>query len=77
MDLFVVISRNLFVVIIIFLRYGFESQNTPKQFIECYIAEQNLVGVATGVACRDRAIAFVSTFAAFYTRAFDQVQHTA
>lgn len=42
-------------------------------YIECFIAEQNLVGVATGAACRDRTVAFVSTFAAFLTRAFDQV----
>lgn len=49
-------------------------KNTPKQYIECYIAEQNLVGVATGVACRDRAITFASTFACFFTRAFDQIR---
>lgn len=48
-------------------------QTTPKQYVECYIAEQNLVGVAIGAACRDRAITFASTFAAFFTRAFDQV----
>lgn len=42
-------------------------------YIECFIAEQNLVGVAIGAACRDRTVAFVSTFAAFLTRAFDQV----
>lgn len=45
----------------------------PERYIECFIAEQNLVGVAIGAACRDRVVAFVSTFAAFLTRAFDQV----
>lgn len=30
----------------------------PEQFIECFIAEQNLVGVAIGLQCRDRAIPF-------------------
>lgn len=30
----------------------------PEQFIECFIAEQNLVGVGVGVSCRDRAIPF-------------------
>lgn len=45
----------------------------PSNYIECYIAEQNLVGVAIGASCRDRTVAFVSTFAAFLTRAFDQV----
>ncbi|CAL8082469.1 unnamed protein product [Orchesella dallaii] len=49
-------------------------KNTPKQYIECYIAEQNLVGVAIGVACRDRAITFASTFACFFSRAFDQIR---
>merc|ERR1719150_1205462 len=43
----------------------------PGRYIECFICEQNLVGVAIGAACRDRTIAFVSTFACFLTRAFD------
>merc|ERR1719228_1527134 len=46
----------------------------PERFIEGYIAEQNLVGVGVGVACRDRTIAFISTFSAFFTRAFDQLR---
>lgn len=46
----------------------------PARFIEGFIAEQNVVGVAIGTACRDRAIAFVSAFATFFTRAFDQVR---
>lgn len=46
----------------------------PKRFVECFIAEQNLVGVATGAACRDRTVAFVSAFATFFTRAFDQIR---
>lgn len=46
----------------------------PTRYIECFIAEQNLVGVAIGTACRDRTIAFVSTFATFFTRAFDQIR---
>lgn len=32
------------------------------------------MGVAIGCACRDRAIVFCSTFAAFLTRAFDQIR---
>ena len=46
----------------------------PDRYIECYIAEQNLVGVAIGTGCRRRTIPFVSTFAAFFTRAFDQLR---
>ncbi|VDP43470.1 unnamed protein product [Heligmosomoides polygyrus] len=49
----------------------------PQQFIECFIAEQNLVGVAVGTQCRDRAIPFTSTFAAFFTRATDQIRMAA
>lgn len=44
-----------------------------SRYIECFIAEQSLVGTAIGAACRDRTVPFVSTFATFLTRAFDQV----
>ena len=46
----------------------------PDRYIECYIAEQNLVGVAIGAGCRGRTIPFVSTFASFFTRTFDQLR---
>jgi len=46
----------------------------PERYIECFIAEQNMVGVAIGAACRDRTIAFCSTFATFFTRTFDQIR---
>lgn len=46
----------------------------PDRYVECFIAEQNLVGVAIGAACRDRTVAFVSTFATFFSRAFDQIR---
>ncbi|CAH6787004.1 Tktl2 [Phodopus roborovskii] len=46
----------------------------PERFIECFIAEQNMVSVALGCATRGRTVAFVSTFAAFLTRAFDQIR---
>jgi transketolase len=45
----------------------------PKRFIECYIAEQNMVSVALGLSRRGK-VPFVSTFAAFFTRAFDQIR---
>jgi transketolase len=38
-----------------------------------YIAEQNMVGAALGLSRRGK-IPFVSTFAAFFTRAFDQIR---
>merc|ERR1719516_98494 len=46
----------------------------PGRFIECFICEQNMLGVGIGVACRDRTIAFSSTFAAFLTRGFDNLR---
>merc|ERR550519_2032119 len=46
----------------------------PDRFIECFIAEQNLVGVGIGCGTRGRTIPFISTFAAFFTRAYDQIR---
>jgi transketolase len=45
----------------------------PQRFIECYIAEQNMVSVAVGLS-RLGKIPFVSTFAAFLVRAADQIR---
>ncbi len=45
----------------------------PDRFFEMFIAEQNMVGAAVGLAQRGK-IPFVSTFAAFLSRAFDQVR---
>jgi transketolase len=45
----------------------------PQRSTECYIAEQNMVGVAVGFAARGK-VPFASTFATFFTRAFDQIR---
>ncbi len=45
----------------------------PQNFFETYIAEQNMVGLAVGFSRRGK-IPFVSTFAAFFSRAFDQIR---
>lgn len=45
----------------------------PSRFFEMFIAEQNMVGTAIGLSLRGK-IPFVSTFAAFLTRAFDQIR---
>jgi transketolase len=45
----------------------------PDRFLEMFIAEQNMVGVALGLSRRGW-IPFVSTFAAFFTRASDQIR---
>jgi len=45
----------------------------PAKFFEMYIAEQNMVGAALGFSRRGK-IPFASTFAAFFSRAFDQIR---
>ncbi|HSU53415.1 MAG TPA: transketolase [Candidatus Dormibacteraeota bacterium] len=45
----------------------------PDRSTECFIAEQNMVGVATGFAARGK-VPFASTFACFFTRAYDQIR---
>ncbi len=45
----------------------------PERFFEMYIAEQNMASAALGFSTRGK-VPFVSTFAAFFTRAFDQVR---
>ncbi len=45
----------------------------PDRFFEMYIAEQNMAGTALGFSTRGK-IPFVSTFAAFLTRAYDQIR---
>jgi transketolase len=45
----------------------------PDRFVEGYIAEQNMVGMAMGLAARGR-VPFVSTFGAFFSRAYDFVR---
>jgi transketolase len=45
----------------------------PERSTECYIAEQNLVAVAIGYGTRGH-VPFASTFATFFTRAFDQIR---
>ncbi len=48
-------------------------KSSPERFFEMYVAEQNMVGTALGL-CRRGKHPFVSTFAAFFTRAFDQIR---
>lgn len=49
------------------------SARAPERYFEMFIAEQNMVEVALGLALRGK-LPFVSTFAAFFTRAFDQIR---
>jgi len=45
----------------------------PKDFFEMFIAEQNMAGVGLGLWRRGK-VPFLSTFAAFLTRAHDQIR---
>lgn len=48
----------------------------PEHFFEMFIAEQNMIGVAVGLAKRGKKV-FASTFGAFLTRAYDQIRMAA
>jgi transketolase len=52
--------------------YLFEDKY-PERFFQCFIAEQNMVGMGIGFANRGK-IPFISTFACFFSRAYDQVR---
>lgn len=45
----------------------------PERFFQCFIAEQNMVGMAIGFDRRGK-IPFTSTFGAFFSRAHDQIR---
>ncbi len=45
----------------------------PDRYVECFIAEQNMAGVGLGMATEGK-IPFISTFACFLTRAYDQIR---
>ena len=46
---------------------------SPERFIECFIAEQNMVSVGAGLS-RLGKIPVIATFGAFFTRAADQIR---
>ena len=53
----------------------FEAKH-PDRFFQCFIAEQNMVSMGVGFNRRGK-IPFISTFGAFFSRAFDQVRMAA
>lgn len=48
-------------------------KKSPDRSFECFIAEQNMVGVSSGFSARGK-VPFASTFACFFTRAFDHIR---
>jgi transketolase len=51
----------------------FFAEKYPERFIECFIAEQNMIGMAVGMHKRGK-VPYCSTFGAFFTRAYDQIR---
>ena len=49
------------------------AKHHPERFVECKIAEQNMISAAAGMAAAGR-IAFANTFAKFFARAYDQIE---
>lgn len=50
-----------------------KDKDLAPRFVECKIAEQNMVTVAAGMAAGGK-IPFCSTFSKFFTRAYDQIE---
>lgn len=48
----------------------------PERFVQCFIAEQNMVSMGVGFNRRGK-LPFISTFAAFFSRAHDQIRMAA
>jgi transketolase len=48
----------------------------PNRFVECRIAEQNMISVGAGMAAAGK-IPFSNTFAKFFARAYDQIEMAA
>lgn len=57
-------------------RAEFFAKEHPERYIECYIAEQQMVAAAVGVAARGWT-PYAATFAAFLTRAHDFIRMAA
>jgi len=70
-------NRNIFVLsadLSPSLRIESVRKELPDQFIECGVAEQNMVGIAAGLALSGK-IPFVTSFAEFLTgRAWEQIR---
>ena len=51
-------------------------EDFPERFVECFIAEQAMVGAAVGMSALGK-IPFASTFACFLSRSYDQIRMAA
>lgn len=51
----------------------FFADKYPTRFVESFVAEQNMIGMAVGMHKRGK-IPFCATFGSFFTRAYDQIR---
>ena len=51
-------------------------EQTPKQFVQTYIAEQNMIGIALGLSKKGFKV-FAASFSSFLSRAHDQLRMSA
>lgn len=51
----------------------FFEKEYPERFVQSFVAEQNMIGIATGLVLRGR-IPFAATFGSFFSRAYDQIR---
>lgn len=56
-----------------FTQWFDDDNDLSDRFVECKIAEQNMISVATGLATAGK-IPFAATFSKFVTRAYDQLE---
>ncbi|MDZ4754048.1 MAG: transketolase [Phycisphaerae bacterium] len=56
-----------------FAEWFANDRELAPRYVECRIAEQNMVSVAAGLSAAGK-IPFVSTFAKFFARAYDQIE---
>lgn len=56
-----------------FAEYFAKDPELAERFVECKIAEQNMISVGAGMSAGGK-IPFCSTFAKFFTRAYDQIE---
>lgn len=54
----------------------FFEEDFPKRFVQCFIAEQNMVSMGVGLNHCNKMV-FIATFASFFSRAYDQIRMAA
>lgn len=69
-----VIMVMCWILYYLYVFYVFIQEVFFDRFIECFIAEQNFVGVGIGCGIRGRIVLFIFIFVCFLSRVFDQIR---